>query len=250
VLLWFRQFHYVFTTDMEKMYRQIKIHSDDKRFQRILWKDKQGNLQTFELSTVTYGLNCAPYLVLRAINQLIKDEGHKFPNAIPTLTKGRYVDDLFGGADSIEDAAVLAQEVNQFCMAGGFPLRKWASNHPLVIQSAASSNLDQSTSITIEDHSIVHSLGLSWHLNSDTFEFSFLPTSTEDVTKRKVLSSIAKLFDPLGLISPVIVGAKISMQEIWTLRIGWDDPLPPTMVTKWNLFLQSLQDLPLLTFPR
>jgi len=248
VLIWFRQFNYVFTADMEKMYRQVKIHPDDGKFQRILWKDADGNILTYELQTVTYGLSCAPYLALRAIIQLIEDEGSRFPLAIPTLTTGRYVDDLFGGADTIEDTIVLAQEVNKLCMAGGFPLQKWASNHSSIVHSIIASSAHQSTSISIEDHSVVHSLGLSWEILEDAFEFSFNYTSFETTTKRQVLSSIAKLFDPLGLISPIIIKAKILMQELWTLRLGWDDPLDIT--TKWITFLKNLQDLPLLKFPR
>jgi len=250
VLIWFRQFNYVFTADMEKMYRQVKIHPDDGKFQRILWKDAEGNILTYELQTVTYGLNCAPYLALRAITQLIEDEGNKFPLAIPTLTTGRYVDDLFGGADTIEDAIVLAQEVNKLCMAGGFPLQKWASNHNSILHSITTCNAHQATSISIEDYSVVHSLGLSWELHEDAFEFSFSCTSLETTTKRQVLSAIAKLFDPLGLISPIIIKAKILMQELWTLRLGWDDPLPSAINTKWITFLRNLQDLSLLKFPR
>jgi len=74
VLIWFCQFNYVFTADLEKMYKQVRIHPDDRKFQRILWKDNQGNLQTYELLTVTYTLGCAPYLAFRAVIQFIEDE--------------------------------------------------------------------------------------------------------------------------------------------------------------------------------
>jgi len=100
--------------------------------------------------------------------------------------------------------------------------------------SVAPLSRNLSASIAIEDHLVVHSLGLSWRLNTDTFEFSVNPTSIETLTKRRVLSSIAKLFDPLRLISPVIISAKILMQELWTLKLGWDDP--PTITTRWILF--------------
>lgn len=59
VLLWFRQFRYVFSTDMEKMYRQIQIHRDDWAFQRVFWMDQQNRIIPYELTTVTYGLACA-----------------------------------------------------------------------------------------------------------------------------------------------------------------------------------------------
>jgi len=135
ILIWFRQFKYVFSADMEKMYRQIRIHPEDGKYQRVLWKDNQEDFQTYELQTVTYGLGCAPFLALRTVIQLIQDEGPNFPKAIPTMMKGRYVDDLFGGADTIEETISIARDVKCMCMAGGFPLQKWASNHLSILNS-------------------------------------------------------------------------------------------------------------------
>lgn len=62
------------------MYRQIQIHKDDWAFQRIFWKDQQNDsIVPYELTTVTYGLARAPFLALRTMEQLIKDEGANFP---------------------------------------------------------------------------------------------------------------------------------------------------------------------------
>lgn len=83
------------------MYRQIKVHQEDWNYQRILWINQDKELITYQLSTVTYGLACASFLALRTLSQLVEDEGTKFPLAVPSLTYGRYVDDIFGGADSI-----------------------------------------------------------------------------------------------------------------------------------------------------
>ncbi|XP_055623250.1 uncharacterized protein LOC129766687 [Toxorhynchites rutilus septentrionalis] len=57
------------------------------------------------------------------------------------------------------------------------------------------------------------------------------------------LSSIAKLFDPLGLISPIIVTAKIFMQELALLHCGWDDPVPSEMAERWLTFYEKLEGL-------
>ncbi|XP_018314709.1 uncharacterized protein [Mycetomoellerius zeteki] len=133
VLIWFRQFRYVFASDIQKMFRQIKVHPADWRYQRILWINDTNQLVTYQLTTVTYGTACAPYLALRVISQLIIDEGIRFPLAVPTLTQGRYVDDLFGGSDTIEETQAVIQQVNQLCTAGGFHLQKWTSNHPDIL---------------------------------------------------------------------------------------------------------------------
>ncbi|XP_018404637.1 PREDICTED: uncharacterized protein LOC108781220 [Cyphomyrmex costatus] len=69
-------------------------------------------------------------------------------------------------------------------------------------------------------------------------------------TKRKALSTIAKLFDPLGFLSPIIIIAKIFIQELWALKIGWDDSLPSHFESRWRSFLETLQEIPKITIPR
>lgn len=235
---------------MEKMFRQIKVHPDDWKSQRILWTNESKDLLIYQLTTVTYGLACAPFLALRTLVQLLQDEGHRFPLAVPVLSKGRYVDDLFGGADSIEQARAIVEQTSQLCLAGGFQLRKWTSNHPDVLSSISKQDLVPLSFIPIEEDLIVHTLGLSWAPETDSFKFAFHNIRFEPVTKRVILSEIAKLFDPLGLLAPVIIVAKILMQEVWKLRVEWDDILPPALIDKWILFVNGLRDLHILTFPR
>ena len=50
-------------------------------------------------------------------------------------------------------------------------------------------------------------------------------------TKRKVLSIISAIFDPLGLLGPVIITTKIFMQQLWKKKFDWDDPLPHLLVS-------------------
>lgn len=128
VLLWFRMYRYVFSTDIKKMYRQILVHEANRDLQRIYWYNENHNTVPYRLTTVTYGLNCAPFLALRVIQQLIEDEGHKYPKAIPSLSKGRYIDDIFGGAETIQETLEIIDHLKHLCMAGGFPLKKWNSN--------------------------------------------------------------------------------------------------------------------------
>lgn len=250
VLLWFRTFRYVFSTDIEKMYRQVVVDSADRGFQRILWKNDRGILQTFELITVTYGLNCAPFLALRTLNQLIDDEGHRFPLAIPSMTTGRYVDDIFGGGDSVDEAQLVAHQVNSLCSAGKFPLHKWASNHPSVLKDLPKEQLLSQYTLHIDNSLSVSTLGLQWQPSKDNFHFSISEISNAPPPKRSILSLIARLFDPLGLVAPVILHAKIILQEVWTTGVNWDDALPLTIVKRWQDFVAHLSDLSALYVPR
>ena len=45
------------------------------------------------------------------------------------------------------------------------------------------------------------------------------------LTKRFIVGRVAEVFDPLGLASPFIVRAKILNQELWTMVLGWDEPI-------------------------
>lgn len=65
--------------------------------------DQNNRIIPYQLTTVTYGLACAPFLALRTLEQLVKDEGVNFPLATTILKRGRYVDDIFGGSDSIHE---------------------------------------------------------------------------------------------------------------------------------------------------
>ncbi|XP_008559720.1 uncharacterized protein LOC103579932 [Microplitis demolitor] len=134
VLISSRQHRFIFITDVTKMNRQILVHEQDQNLQQILWFDEEGNISPFKLATVTYGTKSAPFLAVRSLLQLVEDEGHRFPLAIDPLTKGRYVDDIFGGADTLESLQAVADDIEGLCIAGGFPLAKWASNHRKLLQ--------------------------------------------------------------------------------------------------------------------
>lgn len=58
VLIWFRQYRFVFSADIEKMFRQIRVHPEDYKYQRIIWLNDQDRLTPYELTPVTYGLVC------------------------------------------------------------------------------------------------------------------------------------------------------------------------------------------------
>lgn len=95
-------------------------------------------------------------------------------------------------------------------------------------------------------------LGMLWDITSDMLRFSCKQaTSTPPLsTKRKVLQETAKVFDPLGLLQPVTVAAKIVIQELWKEGIDWDEPLPPSLDQKWRAVAKEIGDATKLEFPR
>ncbi|GFW37755.1 integrase catalytic domain-containing protein [Trichonephila clavipes] len=89
----FRRHKFAFTTDIQKMYRQILINPDQQDLQRIIWKHgPDAEILTYRLKTVNYGLSNAPFLAIRILQQLAKDEKLRFPLASETLLYDTYMD--------------------------------------------------------------------------------------------------------------------------------------------------------------
>ncbi|GFR14023.1 DUF1758 domain-containing protein [Trichonephila clavata] len=82
ILIQFRIFNVAICADVEKMFRQIKIHEEDVDWQRILWRDSPTEpIKEYRLTTVTYGTSSAPFISTRTLRQLAIDEQENFPAA-------------------------------------------------------------------------------------------------------------------------------------------------------------------------
>ena len=96
-------------------------------------------------------------------------------------------------------------------------------------------------------------LGIPWDTERDTIEFDMRKvgnTPTKVVTKRGILSTLAAVFDPLGLISPIAVAAKVLFQELCLEKLNWDDPLPTDKVRRWESWLEDLRGSDTISLPR
>ncbi|XP_063991157.1 uncharacterized protein LOC135169789 [Diachasmimorpha longicaudata] len=248
LLLRFRLYPYVLTGDIEKMYRQVLVRPEDRQYQRILWRDSKEPVRTFELNTVTFGLSAAPYLAIRCLHQLAKDEGHRHPAAARVLQRDLYVDDLLTGTQTREEALQLRKELEGLVKLGGFNLRQWASNDPSILSEVMPDNINHH--LQIGDSTTLKTLGVLWNSTADTINYTAKVSMPETATKRIILSETAKIFDPLGLLSPIVIVAKMVMQKLWTLKIDWDTPLPSDIQKEWSQFYLELEQINQVTFPR
>ncbi|XP_062713249.1 uncharacterized protein LOC134290197 [Aedes albopictus] len=254
LLIRFRKHEVALVGDVEKMYRQVRQDNNDTLRLRIFFRfSKDEPIDSYELLTVTYGLKPSSFLATRALKQLAVDEGSEDSPASAALEKDFYVDDYIGGATCVEKAIGLREELTSLMAKGGFPIRKWCSNRPEVLAGVPEDQLGTNLSITFELHpdERIKTLGITWEPKADQLRFLFSTDDHEETwTRRKILSSIAKLFDPLGLIAPVVVTAKIIMQELALLQTGWDAPVPSQLEQKWKTFHRCLDKLAEYSIPR
>lgn len=249
ILRW-RKYEFVFVTDIQQMFRQILIHPCDQVFQCILWRfNSDEPISTWQLQTVTYGMVSSPFLAIRVTRQLAWDEQHLFPLGAGILLEETYMDDTLSGGYTLDEALLKKKELVEICRSGGFALHKWLANNNNLLHNMSycdGANSFNSQSYNFTDENTFSILGLGWHPESDSFIFRVKSTSDCDnvtLTKRVVLSKIAKLFDPLGWLSPVIVTAKIFMQQLWLNKIDWDDRLDSDMARQWLCWYNDLSVL-------
>ena len=250
ILTRFRSHKFALTADIEKMYRQVLMHPDDTPYQKILFRENPNeSIKEFSLDTVTYGTSCASFLAIRSLHQLADDEGSKYPVAAAVLKRDFYVDDLLTGANTRREAIILRDELVALLKTGCFPLRKWASNDPSLIPESSGSPVE--THMSLDPNSTVKTLGIQWNSRHDSIFYKVdISNFSKVVTKRSILSQVAKLFDPLGLLGPVIVRAKIIIQLLWKAGLHWDSSIPAAIHTMWLNFKEQLPLLGEIDFKR
>lgn len=251
ILNW-RQYKYVFSGDIQKMYRQILVHPADRNYQRILHqKDNSSPIRDYCLTTVTFGVNCAPFLAIRTLKQLAVDSKSKLPLAAAVIENESYVDDILSGGFSIEEAILKRQQLITALNSAGFPLKKITANDPRLLLNLPTDDLYDQHFLRFQESSSVKTLGIKWNALTDTFSYAFpIQPNKGKVSKRKVLSVVASLYDPIGWITPIVMRAKLLMQQIWLEGGGWDDEISPDSHTIWDDFLLDLAYIELVSIPR
>lgn len=252
IIMSFRTHPVVFSTDIRKMFRNILIRPDQRHYQLILWRSSPDQpLLTYALNTVTYGLRSSPYHAIRTLLQLADDEGHRYPQAAQILRTSIFVDDILCGHDSVESAQILQTELIDLLGLGGFQLSKWTSNCPQLLERFPDDQCDMPKDFDISpDSNTIKVLGIQWIPQSDEFTYRITLPPITQVTKRSILSTVASLYDPNGWVTPVVFRAKLLLQKLWLLKLGWDEPPPDEVHTEWQHISQDLPQLSNLRLPR
>lgn len=245
ILIRARQYKFLLTADIEKMYRQIKVHDDHQNLQLILWRENEIEpIKILRLKTVTYGLASSSFLSTRCLWQLGQECTDK---SIETIIKHDfYVDDLITGANSKDELLYIQTSVSNALKKGCFNLRKYKSNCKYILNSDLINRNDK-----LSISSSISALGINWDPNNDSLQVSFeVPPKLDFVTKRLILSFTFKIFDPMGLISPCVVLPKLILQSLWQRKLDWDVPVPKDIQNSWNEFTSDLSYLLNLQVPR
>lgn len=247
ILLRLRLRKFVLSADVKMMYRCILIDKKERDFQQIIWRENSvEKLKVYNLNTVTYGTSSAPFQATRCLKQLAIDFKEKYPRTSEILETSFYMDDLLVSLNSEKEAIEIYNELTEILESAQFYLRKWSTNCENILNYIEENKTTNDDNFVLyQGHKELKTLGIIWNANTDELKYSInnVKVNTKSVTKRTVLSTIAQIFDPLGLIGPAIIKAKLLIQKLWCLKLGWDDDIPGKLKEEWLEFVSQIQCL-------
>ncbi|XP_076036814.1 uncharacterized protein LOC143022477 [Oratosquilla oratoria] len=247
VLLRIRQYHYAITADIEAMYHQVKIPISDRDALRFLWYVSDEIRELRMTSHPFGGIWCASsstYALRKAVEDMQPCEEVK-----DTLLWSFYVDDMLKSVASPQETIEVIEDTRSVLRHGGFNLTKFMINDVKLLESIDEQDrAKEAKELTSNMHSKV--LGIKWDVENDCFFFVSKGVQTQNVTRRVMLSQLDSTYDPLGLVLPIIVPAKILFQEATRLKMSWDENIPISLCQKWLKWITSLYEISRLRFPR
>lgn len=242
-----QRFHPVaLTGDLRRAFLQIRVREADRDALRFHWLvDKTSReVEVLRFTRVVFGLAPSPFLLNGVLQQHLSSMQAEYPTSVDEIQRSLYVDDLISGASTVQGAKQLKDEAVKIFSDATFTLHKWGSNvNELENEDCAEKHEVTYAKEQLEGTSTLETklLGLTWKKDTDTLQVNF-PSEPARETKRGVLTNLAKVYDPLGLVSPVTLEGKRLYREMCLQKLGWDTPLPDGLAKTWRRWEQSVPD--------
>ena len=249
VLLRFRLHQFAWAADVAAMYFQVRIPKEQRDMLRFLWINDSGDVEEYRMVGHVMGGVWSSASSTFAIRQAATDR-KSHPKVVEVINNSLYVDDALNSEENEEDAELTAHGCYNDMKVNHFNFCKFVSTHPSTLRRIPEELHGDAVKV-IEGDPESKALGLRWNIGRDYFYYvRDKLTDYPNMTKRKLLSQVATLYDPLGLIQPIILIGKLIFQKVTRLMIGWDDLLPPAELHAWKRWFQGLENIHELRFPR
>ncbi|XP_064458861.1 uncharacterized protein LOC135369129 [Ornithodoros turicata] len=259
LLLQFRCNHIVMTADIRKAFLQIHVRREDRDLLRFLWierlpssDDPCPTIVEWRMTRVPFGASSSPFLLSATLMHHLESWKTIHPEIASRLQRAFYVDDLVIGASTEPEALHIYQTARAIVADASMELRKWCSSSETLNEQF------RADGVSLDDigQPFVRCkvLGLPWNRSADTIVMTTQNVSsyvaTQPATKRVVLQTFARLFDPLGLLGPFLVRAKLLFQELWRRNCTWEEALPEDVHEHWKTWTSELSELSSFEVPR
>ncbi|XP_070566927.1 uncharacterized protein [Ptychodera flava] len=254
VLLRFRQDPVALVADIKQMFHQVRVDPSDCDVLRFLWwpngdltKDPIDHQMLVHLFGATSSPSCASYALRRTADD---NRGNFDSDIINSVYRNFYVDDFLKSVLNSSVAKKFVEEITSLLSEGGFQLTKWISNSREVLSSIPAAERAPSVmNLDLSDLPVDRALGLQWDVEEDVFKFK-VGKEVKDETRRGLLSVVASVYDPLGLVAPFILPAKQILQQLCKIGYNWDEKVPEEYLAGWQRWYNGILLLRDIAIPR
>ena len=250
MLIQFRLNKVSITADVEKAFLQIMINSEDQDYLRFLWKnagDLAAPVTVYKFQRLPFGLSSSPFLLMASLQVHLKQFSESYPIA-DKLKESFYMDDVVTSLENVESAIHFHDEVTELMSLASMTLKKWNSSSSEVRDYFHTKYPEVVCPVEQQI------LGLNWNAHNDTLNCIVKPVLDLAVsvvpTKRSILRVVASIFDPMGFLSPFVLGAKQIFQNLCKENLLWDQEIPNYLLIQWESWVKTFEMTNNLQFPR
>ena len=263
ILTRFREEKIGIVADIESMFSNFKVAKSDKDFLRFYWFDKNdsnADIVEYRAKSHVFGCSSSPACASYCLNHSTTlpfaaayDKGRKF------IQSSFYVDDGIGSCSTVPDAITMLSEAKLILGNCNIRLHKIMSNSSKVLEAfPPSERAEGFHSLDYDDNDGHRTLGVLWDPRKDCFIVN-VNIPDRPFTKRGILSEVSSIFDPIGMVAPVVLGGRLIQRLVIPTKdkltpelatCGWDDPLPTQYLPLWTNWKSTLDELSCLAIPR
>jgi len=258
ILLRMREFPIVLCGDITKMFHQVRITAADANIYLFYYGEVGSSSppDLYRMGVHIFGSICSPAIAMHVLRRAAADaDPEDAAIALKEVVDQFYVDNWITSFRTEEEAESTALALFRALRKGGFELAQWGSSSRAVLsklQSALPSSSCQPAAflnLDLEGLPTERTLGVSLDFDADCYVMKAVG-SVDCKTRREILRATATNFDPLGLLAPVLLKAKLILQSVCQVSADWDAPLDPVVLDEWREWSNSISAVNDLRIPR
>ena len=259
VLICFRNGRVGCVSDISKFHNRVGLVEEDMHMQRFLWRDMNTDQKpsVYAVTANNFGVKPANCIATCALYKSADMFSDVYPVESQEIKDQSYVDDLLMAAEDTDRARIKTARIDEILEHASMPNKGWVysgDKASATIEIGKESAELEAKVLGVKYIPEIDSFVFNGDVKIEiTLELKILTSDGQEglMTRRIVMSFVAKIFDPAGLLAPLLLEAKLLIRESWCVpNLGWDDPLPTEQAVRWSTFFSSLSSLKDIQFPR
>ena len=240
VSLRLRLLEFLLTADISKAYMRMSLRELERNFTcfyaRRNFLDPDSEIQVWRFRSVIFGASSSPFLLNCTVADILQH--NQFSEYLEV-----FVDNLFVLLSESKGIFPSVLDAIRIFGHAGMPLHEFACNVPPINKVLKEQGI-------FTQSKVLKVLGMNWDYEHDIWYVKGIDFELFVITKRSVLSDIARIYDPCGFLSPITVRARLLVQVAWESDLSWDELLPLDMQKEWREIVSMLLDALTVPIPR